>query len=78
MAVGRWGMGRLTVIVGVIYRPPGALTVRLRDVLRVHFEVALATGKPVFALGDFNVNILNSAASDSRNISSLSSDLNLK
>ena len=36
------GAGRLTVIVGAtaIYRPPGALTVRLR----VHFEVALATG----------------------------------
>ena len=42
------GVGRSTVIVGAIYRPPGALTVRLCDTLRGHFEVALATGKPVF------------------------------
>ena len=71
------GVGRSTVIVGAIYRPPGALTVRLCDTLRGHFEVALATGKPVFVLGDFNVNLLNPDTADSRNFTSLLSDLNL-
>ncbi|KAF0296968.1 hypothetical protein FJT64_000552 [Amphibalanus amphitrite] len=41
------GEGRSTVIVGTIYRPPGALTARLRDAVRAQFEMALAVGKPL-------------------------------
>ena len=47
------GAGRTAVVVGAIYRPPGALTVRLRGAIRAQMEVALGTGKPVFVLGDF-------------------------
>ena len=53
------------------YRPPGTLTTRLRDAIRVQFEVALATGKPVYILGDFNVNLLNVDATDTVHFNSL-------
>ena len=49
------------MVVGAIYnyRSLGSSTARLRDAVREQFEVALAEGKPVYALGDFNVNLLN-------------------
>ena len=43
----------------------------------VSFESALAIGKPLYVLGDFNVNLLISDAADSRNFNLLLNDLNL-
>ena len=71
------GEGRSTVIVGAIYRPPGALTARLRDAVRAQFEMALAVGKPLYVLGDFNVNLLTNDTADAVNFNMLLRDLNL-
>ena len=71
------GAGRTTVTVGAVYRPPGALTVRLRAALRGQLETAIGVGKPVYVLGDFNVNLLNSETSDAVNFNALLSDLSL-
>ena len=60
-----------------IYRPPGTLTARLRDALRGQFEMALAVGKPVYVLGDFNVNLLSGDSADSLHFNSLLRDLNM-
>ena len=71
------GAGRAQVVVGAIYRPPGTLTDRLRGAIREQFEAALAAGKPVYALGDFNVNLLNAASSDTVHFNSLLRDFNM-
>ena len=71
------GAGRATVVVGAVYRPPGALSARLRAALRDQLESALAKGKPVYVLGDFNVDLLSSDSADSRNFNVLLNDLNL-
>ena len=61
------GAGRTTMVVGAVYRPPGVLSARLCVAVRGQFESALATGKPVYVLGDFNVNLLSPDTADSRN-----------
>ena len=71
------GAGRAQVVVGAIYRPPGTLTDRLRGAIREQFEVALAVGKPVYVLGDFNVNLLNVSSSDTVHFNSLLSDFDM-
>ena len=71
------GAGRATVVVGAVYRPPGVLSARLRAALRGQFEMALAQGKPVYALGDFNVNLLTRDTADFRNFNLFLNDLNL-
>ena len=53
------------MVVGAVYRPPGVLSARLCGAVRGQFESALATGKPVYVLGDFNVNLLTSDTADS-------------
>ena len=65
------------MVVGAIYRPPGTLTARLRSAVREQFEVALAAGKPVYALGDFNVNLLNADSADTVHFNSILRDLNM-
>ena len=74
VAVGRC---RAQVVVDAIYRPPGGLTARLRDAVRGQFEMALAVGKPVYVLGDFNVNLLSDDSPDSVHFNSLLRDLNM-
>ena len=71
------GTGRAQVIIGAIYRPPGALTARLRDAIREQLEMALAVGKPVYVLGDFNVNLLTANSVDTVHFNSLLRDLNM-
>ena len=71
------GAGRTTVVVGAIYRPPGVLSAQTRGAIRGQLELALATGKHVFALGDFNVNLLASDTADARSFCMLLKDLNL-
>ena len=70
------GARRTTIVVGTVYRPPGALSARLRRSVRSQLESALARGKPIYVLGDFNVNLLNDNA-DRRNFNALLGDLNL-
>ena len=50
------GAGRRTVVVGAIYRPPGTSTPRGLELIEEQLRAAVATGKPVIALGDFNFN----------------------
>ena len=64
-------------MVGAVYRPPGVLSARLRGAVRGQFESALARGKPVYVLGDFNVNLLTPDTANARNFNLLLSDLNL-
>ena len=71
------GAGRAQVVVGAIYRPPGTLTVRLCGAIREQFEMALAAGKPVYALGDFNVNMLSADSADTVHFNSLLRDFNM-
>ena len=71
------GAGRAQAVVGAIYRPPGALTLRLRDALREQFEMALAAGQPVYVLGDFNVNLFAVDRADTVHFNSLLRDLNM-
>ena len=71
------GAGRAQVVVGAIYRPPGTLTARLRGAVRKQFEMALAAGKPVYALDDFNVNLLDANAADTVYFRSLLRDFNM-
>ena len=71
------GAGWAQVIVGAIYRPPGTLTVRLRGAIREQLEMALAAGKPVYALGDFNVNLLSANSADTVHFNSLLRDFSM-
>ena len=65
------GGGRRSVTVGVVYRPPSQPTADGLDQL----HAAVATGRSVFYLGDFNVNLLCPSASGSRQYLSILNDL---
>ena len=71
------GPGRSTAVVGAIYRPPGAPTSRIIDSLRAELQGAVATGKPVFVLGDFNIDLLKSNGPGVRIFNTALNDLNL-
>ena len=55
----------------------GRRELRLRDALREQFEMALAAGKPVYVLGDFNVNLFAVDCADTVHFNSLLRDLNM-
>ena len=71
------GPGRRTVIVGVINRPPATPTARTLNILRAELQGAIATGKPVYVLGDFNINLLNPNGPGVRNFCAMLNDLSL-
>ena len=71
------GPGRRTVIVGVIYRPPATPTARTLNILRAELSGAIAIGKPVYVLGDFNINLLNLNGPGVRNFCAMVNDLSL-
>ena len=71
------GGGRRSVTVGVFYRPPSQPTAAGLDSLHHQLQAAIATGRPVFCLGDFNVNLLCPSAPSTRLYTSVLSDLNL-
>ena len=72
------GPGRRTVVVGAIYRPPGGPTSRCLGNIRNQLQAAVARGKPVFALGDYNINLLNPDGPGVRGFKTILSDLNLE
>ena len=71
-----WRGGR-PAIVGVAYRPPTGSVCQAVDELQEQLLEILAKGKPTFLLGDMNINVLNTLASDTRRYETILSELNL-
>ena len=72
------GPGRRTVVVGAIYRPPAAPAARGLELIQEQFQSAAATCKPVIVLGDFNINMLETEAPNTRRLSTVLNDLGLR
>ena len=51
--------GSKNVIVGVIYRPPGQDVKEFNDFTNVLLSKIMHNDKPVYIMGDFNINLLN-------------------
>ena len=71
------GPGRRTVIVGVIYRPPGSSTARGLELIEEQLRAATATGKPLVVLGDFNFDMLDDSKPGTRDFKRIINDVNL-
>ena len=75
-AVATWPGGPPTTV-GVIYRPPSSGVAVSLDDLEAQLRRAASAGRPLFILGDFNFNVLDAAAPDTRRYLDLISELNL-
>ena len=71
------GRGHRSVTVGVAYRPPSSSLSDSLDDLYTQLQAVVCAGKPVFLLGDFNINLLRPTESCVRRYLSVLSDLNL-
>ena len=76
-AIATWPGGRPTTL-GVVYRPPdsplSAGLSQLEDLLRE----AAGAGRPMFALGDLNINVLDTGSSNTRRYLAIIDELNLQ
>ena len=50
--------GRKNVVIGVIYRPPQGNFIHFMNEMQSILENPVLTGKPLFLMGDYNVNLL--------------------
>ena len=66
-----------SAMVGVLYRPPGSTVSRFIDSLRDQLLDALASGKPVFLLGDVNIDVSRPSSSGVAAYTALLNELNL-
>ena len=71
-----WPGGRPTLI-GAAYRPPAGSITQAVEQLQEQLRDALTSGKPVYLLGDINVNVLNTESAEVRRYQSALSELNL-
>ena len=71
------GGGRCSATVGVMYRPPSYLSSDSLAVIHDQLREAAAIGKPLFCLGDFNIDLLRPDSPAVRHYTSILSDLNL-
>ena len=71
-----WRGGR-PAIVGVVYRPPAGSVSQAVDELQEQLREILSRDKPTYLLGDININILNTLASETRRYETALSELNL-
>ena len=69
--------GGRPAIVGVAYRPPAGSVCQAVDELQEQLRDVLARGKPTYLLGDININVLNTQASDTRRYEAALSELNV-
>ena len=70
-----WPGGRPSVI-GAVYRPPAGSVQRAIFQLEEQLREALISQKPLFLLGDININVIDTASVDTRHYLSALSDLN--
>ena len=71
-----WPGGRPSVI-GAVYRPPAGSVQRAIFQLEEQLREVLISQKPLFLLGDININVIDTASADTRHYLSALSDLNL-
>ena len=71
-----WRGGRPTTV-GVVYRPPDSPVTSSLEHLQEQLKAARCHGRPVFLLGDINLNILDSAAPQIRRYHSMLSELGM-
>ena len=71
------GGGRRSVTVGAVYRPPSKPIADGLDILHSQLQAAVSTGRSVFCLGDFNVNLLSPSTPSTRQYLSVLNDLSL-
>ena len=71
------GGGHRAVTVGVAYRPPSSSLPDSLDDLYSQLHTVHSAGKPVFLLGDFNINLLRPTEPSVRRYLSMLSDLSL-
>ena len=72
------GAGRQAVVVGALYRPPAAPAGRGLELIELQLRAAVSTGKPVVAMGDYNINMMNTEEPTSRRLQTVMSDLGLR
>ena len=75
-AVATWP-GGLPITVGVIYRPPNSAVAAGLDHLETQLRRAAGAGRPLFALGDLNFNVLDAASPGTHRYLELINELNL-
>ena len=66
-----------SVVVGAIYRPPDSAISGFLDSLHGLLQAALSKGRPLFLLGDVNINVSDHEASSVRRYMQLLTDLSL-
>ena len=71
------GRGHRSATVGVVYRPPSSSVTDAVDELHDQLQSVVSLGKPVFCLGDININLLRADGPGVRRYQSVLSDLNL-
>ena len=71
------GGGRRSATVGVIYRPPSKQLSAGLNEIHDQLRAAVAIGKPVFCLGDFNIDLMRPLTTPVRNYMTVLNDLNL-
>ena len=71
-----WRGGRPTTV-GVIYRPPDSPVAASLEHLEDQLREAAGAGRPVFALGDLNFNVLDSNSPDTRRYLQVIRELNM-
>ena len=71
------GGGRRSVTVGVVYRPPSLSSSDALDQLYDQLQIAVGIGKPVFCVGDFNIDLLCPTTPCVRRYLSMLNDLSL-
>ena len=69
--------GARPAIIGVAYRPPAGSVCQAVEELQEQLREVLLKGKPMFLLGDLNVNILNEQDADARRYNAALDELNL-
>ncbi|KAF0299165.1 hypothetical protein FJT64_003567 [Amphibalanus amphitrite] len=71
-----WRGGR-PAIVGVIYRPPDGSVCHAVEELQEQLREVLLRNRPVFLLGDININVLNTQSADVRRYQAALAELNM-
>ena len=71
-----WRGGR-PAVVGVAYRPPSGSVCQAVEELQEQLREVLLRNRPVFLLGDLNINVLNSQAADVRRYQTALAELSL-
>ena len=71
------GGGRRSATIGVMYRPPSQPLPGGLESIHDQLRSAIAAGRPVFCLGDFNIDVTRPLSAAARRYMSVLNDLNL-